>query len=116
MDHCSLLPTVEATCYIASQTTGLDECATKAASNDASMLPVPNSSHNEPQLFTVLPSPGEGLGCFSTRLIPAGTLILKETPLFAVVEPRTNSAVTTAFSRLTSLQQQQYLALHAVNP
>jgi hypothetical protein len=67
-------------------------------------------------LYTVLPSPGEGLGCFSTTLIPAGTLILVEKPLFAVREPRSNSAVTSAFSQLTISQQEQYLTLHAQNP
>lgn len=66
-------------------------------------------------LYTVLPSPGEGLGCFSTVLIPAGTLILSETPLFNVREPRTNSAVVSAFSKLTSSQQEQYLTLYAQN-
>jgi hypothetical protein len=64
-------------------------------------------------LYTVLPCPGQGLGCFSTALIPAGTLILSETPLFNVREPRTNLAVTTAFSQLTSPKQNEYLALYA---
>jgi hypothetical protein len=67
-------------------------------------------------LYTVLPCPGQGLGCFSTALIPAGTLILSETPLFNVREPRTNLAVTTAFSHLNSSQQDQYLSLHAQDP
>jgi hypothetical protein len=67
-------------------------------------------------LFTVLPSPGEGLGCFSTSTIPAGTLILSETPLFNVPEPRTNAAVITAFAHLTGTQQERYLALHARDP
>jgi hypothetical protein len=67
-------------------------------------------------LYTVLPCPGQGLGCFTTALIPAGTLILSETPLFSVREPRTNSAVTTAFSQLNCSQQDQYLALHAQDP
>src|ERR1700761_9479313 len=66
-------------------------------------------------LYTVLPSAGKGLGCFSNTLIPAGTLILTETPLFAVPEPRNNSSVITAFSRLTSSQQQQYLSLHSLD-
>jgi SET domain len=102
--------------YIADRITGLDEAAKEVASNHASVSPVSSSIPDGPILFTILPSPGEGLGCFSTTLIPAGTLILKETPLFAVGEPRTNSAVITAFSHLTSSQQEQYLALHAVNP
>jgi len=67
-------------------------------------------------IYTVLPSPGEGLGCFATNPIPAGTLILTETPLFNVREPRTNAAVTTAFSLLTSTEQAEYLELHARNP
>ncbi|KAF1852046.1 uncharacterized protein K460DRAFT_362811 [Cucurbitaria berberidis CBS 394.84] len=66
--------------------------------------------------YSVLPSPGEGLGCFSTALIPAGTLILAETPLFNVREPRTNSLVISAFSRLSKPQQEQYLTLHVVDP
>lgn len=66
-------------------------------------------------LYNVLPSPGEGLGCFSTTSIPAGTLILAETPLFHVREPRTNSCVINAFSHLTSSQQEQYLTLHALD-
>jgi len=66
-------------------------------------------------LYTVLPSPGEGLGCFSNTLIRAGTLILVEKPLFAVREPRSNSAVAAAFSLLTKSQQEQYLTLHAQN-
>jgi hypothetical protein len=67
-------------------------------------------------LYTVLPAPGEGLGCFSTTTIPAGTLILTETPLFNVREPRTNASVLSAFSHLTSAQQDRYLALHAPDP
>jgi len=66
-------------------------------------------------LYTVRPSAGEGLGCFSTALIPAGTLILSETPLFNVREPRTNAAVITAFSKLPKSQQEQYLSLYAQN-
>lgn len=64
-------------------------------------------------IYDVLPSPGQGLGCFSTTLIPAGTLIFSETPLFNVREPRTNSAVTDAFSCLNQAQQERYLALYA---
>jgi hypothetical protein len=66
-------------------------------------------------VYTVLPAPGQGLGCFSTASIPAGTLILSETPLFNVREPRTNLAVINAFSNLTSSQQDQYIVLHAVD-
>jgi SET domain len=93
--------------------TALDEDVKEAASNHASLSPVSSLSHD--CLFSILPSSGEGLGCFSTTIIPAGTLILKETPLFAIAEPRTNAAVIAAFSHLTSSQQQQYLSLHAVN-
>jgi hypothetical protein len=64
-------------------------------------------------LYTVRESPGEGLGCFATTIIPAGTLILNETPLFSVQEPRTNAAVTKAFSQLTDPEQEQYLTLYA---
>jgi hypothetical protein len=64
-------------------------------------------------IYNVRPSPGQGLGCFSTTLIPAGTLIFSETPLFNVREPRTNLAVTTAFSLLTTTQQEEYLVLYA---
>src|SRR4051812_9392742 len=64
-------------------------------------------------LYTVRPSPGEGLGCFATTTISPGTLILGETPLFSVAEPRTNKAVTTAFANLGSAQQTQYLTLYA---
>jgi hypothetical protein len=67
-------------------------------------------------LYVVLPSPGEGLGCFSTTLIPAGTRILNEHPLFNVKEPRTNAAVITAFSRLSKPEQEQYLTLYAQSP
>ncbi|CAO2650911.1 Nn.00g092080.m01.CDS01 [Neocucurbitaria sp. VM-36] len=66
--------------------------------------------------YTVFPSPGEGLGCFSTALITAGTLILAETPLFSVPEPRTNALVITAFSNLTESQKEEYLTLHTVDP
>lgn len=66
-------------------------------------------------LYTVRPSPGEGLGCFSTTSIPAGTLILAETPLFNVREPRTNAAVISAFALLVTAQQEQYLDLYAQN-
>lgn len=65
--------------------------------------------------YTVRPSPGSGLGCFTTTPIPAGTLILSETPLFNVREPRTNAAVTSAFSLLSPSQQDQYLSLYAQN-
>jgi hypothetical protein len=64
-------------------------------------------------LYDVRPSPGEGLGCFSMKPIPAGTLILSETPLFNVREPRTNAAVVSAFSQLSSVLQEQYLDLYA---
>ncbi|KAF2002422.1 hypothetical protein P154DRAFT_488388 [Amniculicola lignicola CBS 123094] len=67
-------------------------------------------------MYTVIPSLGEGLGCFSTATIPAGTRILTETPLFMVREPRTNACVTTAFSHLTIAQQAQYLSLYAQSP
>lgn len=67
-------------------------------------------------LYTVRPSPGEGLGCFAKTFIRPGTLVLTETPLFNVREPRTNAAVITAFSTLTQSQQEQYLALHAKDP
>ncbi|KAF2822148.1 hypothetical protein CC86DRAFT_96337 [Ophiobolus disseminans] len=66
-------------------------------------------------LYTVRPAPGEGLGCFSATLIPAGTLILSEIPLFNVREPRTNAAVVSAFSKLTGVEQEQYLSLYAQN-
>jgi hypothetical protein len=66
--------------------------------------------------YTVRASPGEGLGCFATTTIAPGTLILSETPLFSVAEPRTNSAVTTAFAHLARTQQTEYLALYAQNP
>jgi hypothetical protein len=66
-------------------------------------------------VYMVQPSPGEGLGCFATTDIQPGTLILSETPLFSVAEPRTNSAVTTAFASLDSAQQLQYLTLYAQN-
>jgi hypothetical protein len=65
------------------------------------------------QLYTVRPSPGEGLGCFSISPISAGTLILAETPLFAVREPRTNAAVIAAFTQLSTTDQGKYLKLHA---
>ncbi|KAI8934807.1 hypothetical protein NX059_008489 [Plenodomus lindquistii] len=64
-------------------------------------------------LYTIRPSPGQGLGTFAKTTIPAGTLILQETPLFNVREPRTNTSVTTAFSRLAPNQQTQYLHLHS---
>ncbi|KAF2851069.1 hypothetical protein T440DRAFT_468189 [Plenodomus tracheiphilus IPT5] len=67
-------------------------------------------------LFTIRSSPGEGLGSFANSTILTGTLILRETPLFNVPEPRNNSSVTTAFSRLTPAEQGTYLALHAQNP
>lgn len=67
-------------------------------------------------LCVIRPSPGEGLGCFSTVPISAGTLILSETPLFNVREPRTNLAVITAFSGLSIAQQERYLALYALDP
>jgi hypothetical protein len=101
--------------YVTNRITTLDEDAKEVTSNYPSSSPVSGSNHDHSLLFTILPSPGEGLGCFSTTVIPAGTLILKETPLFSVAEPRTNTAVITAFSHLTSSQQQQYLTLHAAN-
>ncbi|ORY13412.1 hypothetical protein BCR34DRAFT_586557 [Clohesyomyces aquaticus] len=67
-------------------------------------------------LYTVLPSPGKGLGCFSINSIPIGTRILSETPLFAIDEPRANSSVIDAFSHLSSSDQALYLTLHASDP
>lgn len=64
-------------------------------------------------IYNVRPSLGQGLGCFSTALIPAGTLILSETPLFNVREPRTNAAVIAAFSNTIESQQDEYLALYS---
>jgi len=66
-------------------------------------------------IYTIRASPGEGLGCFATTCIAPGTLILSERPLFSVREPRTNSAVTTAFAGLDHLQQKLYLTLYAQN-
>lgn len=67
-------------------------------------------------VYTVRSAPGEGLGCFSTALIPAGTLILAETPLFNVQEPRSNAAVLDAFSHLSATEKAQYLELHSLEP
>jgi hypothetical protein len=64
-------------------------------------------------IYTVLPVPGQGLGCFSTALIPAGTRILSEQPLFNVREPRTNQAVITAYSNLPRPQRDEYIVLYA---
>jgi hypothetical protein len=64
-------------------------------------------------IYNVRPSPGQGLGCFSTTLIPAGTLIFSEAPLFNVREPRGNAAVIVAFNNATKPQQDEYLALYA---
>ncbi|KAH7068129.1 hypothetical protein BKA63DRAFT_106710 [Paraphoma chrysanthemicola] len=64
-------------------------------------------------VYTVSPSPEKGVGCFSTALIPAGTLILSETPLFNVREPRTNAAVLAAFLNLIKSEQDYYLTLYA---
>ncbi|KAK7183222.1 hypothetical protein DPSP01_013780 [Paraphaeosphaeria sporulosa] len=64
-------------------------------------------------IYTVSPSPEKGLGCFSTKLIPTGTLILSETPLFNVREPRTNAAVLAAFLNITKSEQENYLTLYA---
>jgi hypothetical protein len=64
-------------------------------------------------VYTVRASPGEGLGCFAMTTILPGTLILSETPLFSVAEPRSNSAVTAAFAQLDSAQRTQYLSLYA---
>ncbi|RMZ71320.1 SET domain-containing 5 [Pyrenophora seminiperda CCB06] len=66
-------------------------------------------------IYTIRDSPGEGLGCFATTCISPGTLILTEAPLFAVREPRTNSAVTLAFAGLDPVQQATYLTLYAQN-
>src|SRR4051812_9408984 len=66
-------------------------------------------------IYTIRASPGEGLGCFATACISPGTLILSEAPLFAVREPRTNSAVTSAFASLDHHQQELYLTLYAQN-
>ncbi|KAK1913332.1 hypothetical protein P3342_005268 [Pyrenophora teres f. teres] len=66
-------------------------------------------------IYTIRASPGEGLGCFATTCISPGTLILSEAPLFAVREPRTNSAVISAFADLDHLQQELYLTLYAQN-
>ncbi|KAI1663987.1 SET domain-containing protein [Pyrenophora tritici-repentis] len=64
-------------------------------------------------IYTIRDSPGEGLGCFATTCISPGTLILSEAPLFSVREPRTNSAVISAFAGLDHLQQELYLTLYA---
>lgn len=67
-------------------------------------------------LYTIRSSPGEGVGSFAKEDIAAGTLILRETPLFNVHEPRNNSSVTSEFSRLSPPQQATYLKLHAQDP
>ena len=64
-------------------------------------------------VYTVRASPGEGLGCFASTTIQPGTLILSETPLFSVAEPRSNSAVVSAFASLADSQKIQYLSLYA---
>lgn len=64
-------------------------------------------------VYTVRASPGEGLGCFASTTILPGTLILSETPLFSVAEPRSNSAVVSAFASLDDSQKTQYLSLYA---
>ncbi|CBX93134.1 hypothetical protein IAQ61_008861 [Plenodomus lingam] len=67
-------------------------------------------------LYTIRSSPGEGLGSFAKENIAAGTLILREAPLFNVHEPRNNASVTSKFSLLTPTQRQTYLSLHAQDP
>jgi hypothetical protein len=67
-------------------------------------------------LTAVHPSPIGGLGIFTLTSITPGTLLLSETPLLTVREPRTPASVTTAFTHLTPPQQALYLTLHAQDP
>lgn len=67
-------------------------------------------------LTTVAASPIGGLGIFTLTPVTPGTLLLSETPLLTVREPRTPTAVTTAFTHLTATEQTLYLTLHAQHP
>jgi hypothetical protein len=67
-------------------------------------------------LTTIRPSSIGGLGVFTLSPITPGTLLLVETPLLTVREPRTPTTVVTGFTHLTPSQQALYLTLHAQHP
>jgi hypothetical protein len=69
-------------------------------------------------LMEVKDIPGKGKGLFAIEDIPCGTLVLTETPLIAININTADglTAVSSAFSALSSRDQETYLQLHPYCP
>ncbi|KAF2479991.1 hypothetical protein BDY17DRAFT_312896 [Neohortaea acidophila] len=67
------------------------------------------------KLYTIRASSGAGLGIFTTRPIPAGTVLQTSKPILKLPRNKHDTSPTalqTAFSRLPPEMQQTFLALH----
>ncbi|RYP17209.1 hypothetical protein DL765_004665 [Monosporascus sp. GIB2] len=63
--------------------------------------------------FEVRVSPGKGMGCFATRDIAVGSIILVEQPLLVVRDRSPIRDLIQAFDALNEDQQREFLALHS---
>ncbi|QDS72516.1 hypothetical protein FKW77_000137 [Venturia effusa] len=81
-----------------------------------------------PQVYTILPSPGKGLGLFALHDLEIGTIIIREKPILAISRPSFEKGsgyplpaisrlVRAEFARLTPTQQSQVsnLTFHAID-
>lgn len=68
------------------------------------------------KLYTIRHATDKGKGMFATTLIPRGTLILTETPIFRVPHGDYTPAIVHAeFDKLTNDAKQDFMALHSVH-
>ncbi|KAF1963127.1 SET domain-containing protein [Byssothecium circinans] len=66
-----------------------------------------------PEPYTIQPSNGKGLGVFARHTLPAGTIILREAPIFTIRLPNTTTTPkpTYPMPQITQLVREQYALL-----
>lgn len=92
----------------------------RSLEDDEFHTPIIGSNFDAPALYVIKQSPGKGLGMFATRMIPKGTRILAEKPVFSfakqpelsVSDPYGPNDISQAFDRLSSLEKLRYKSLH----
>ncbi|CAI6339158.1 unnamed protein product [Periconia digitata] len=97
--------------------------ASQQSCKPPSSLELQNICPFPPEPYIVLPSKGKGLGVFARTNLPAGTIILRETPILTIPPPiikkgagypmpAISSAVRAEFRNLPSSSQSEILTLH----
>lgn len=80
------------------------------ADSDASPPPLPS------KLFEVKETPNKGLGMFAIDLIPRGTTILEEKPLFILYgQDYLVEEIEAAFAQMMPESKEKYLSLHSIH-